>query len=313
MSQSLFSLGFGVGSKNLQGDWLETFYPQPLLNPDPAIVQAVKQVLGYNGGNTIIPFNWDKASELAHLLKHIAPQQSALLVRLAESHRPTVATLLEHDDAPQTVPGAYLKLHLISHRLLKSQQTNLEGLFDLLPNVAWTNLGAVDLNEVAALQLEERIKGRLLDVFSVDQLPKMTDYVVPLDVHIADSARVRLGAYLGSHTRVLHDGCIEANMGVDEQSWVEGSVLNQQLLAMTGEHCSIGAHAHVSIILGDRNHVESGLHIEASTLINLLDAEQNLIRTVKAESLANTHDLSFRRNAQTGAIECLVLATPKPL
>lgn len=309
MTQSLFSLGFGVGSKNLKEQWLEVFYPKPLLNPDPAIIDAVHKVLDYQGGNCIIQFNWDKASELAYLLKHIAPEQSASLVRLAESHRPTVATILADDTAPETVPGAYLKLHLISHRLLKSQQTNLEGLFELLPNVAWTNLGAVDLNELAALQLEERIKGRLLDVFSVDQLPKMTDYVVPLDVHIADSARVRLGAYLGSQTRVLHDGCIEANMGVDAQSWVEGSVLNQQLLAMTGEHCSIGSHAHVSITLGDRNHVESGVHIEANTPINLLDQNAALVRTVTAQTLANTHDLVFRRNRQTGSIECLPLTT----
>src|SRR5690606_27057259 len=138
--------------------------------------------------------------------KTLAPVQSALLTRLAESQNPLVATLLAEDSALTSTPEAYLKLHLLSHRLVKPHGLNLAGIFPLLPNVAWTNRGAVDLAELADRQLEARLKGQLLEVFSVDKFPKMTDYVVPAGVRIADSARIRLGAYVGEGTTVMHEG-----------------------------------------------------------------------------------------------------------
>ena len=189
MSQSLFSIAFGVGTRNREGQWLEVLFPRPLLRPSSVFLERIQTILGYAGGNQVIDFNCAIASDLATALKYIAPEQSALLVRLAESHKPTVACLLEHDAQPVSVPEAYLKLQLISHRLCKPHEINLTDLFKVLPNVAWTNRGAIDVNEVATLQLEERIKGRMLDVFSVDKLPKLTDYVVPKGIHIADAAR----------------------------------------------------------------------------------------------------------------------------
>ncbi|MDG6400825.1 2,3,4,5-tetrahydropyridine-2,6-dicarboxylate N-succinyltransferase, partial [Pseudomonas quasicaspiana] len=224
MSTSLFSLAFGVGTQNRQGAWLEVFYAQPLINPSAELIAAVTPVLSYTGGNQAITFNTDQASKLAEALKSVDAGQAALLTRLAESHKPLVATLLAEDAALTSTPEAYLKLHLLSHRLVKPHGLSLAGIFPLLPNVAWTSQGAIDLNELAPRQLEARLKGELLEVFSVDKFPKMTDYVVPTGVRIADSARIRLGAYIGEGTTVMHEGFVNFNAGTEGPGMIEGRV-----------------------------------------------------------------------------------------
>ena len=325
MSHSMFSIAFGVGTRNRTDQWLEVFFPRPLLHPSSAFLERVKTILGYSGGNQIIDFNFSIASDLAHALRYIAPEQSALLVRLAESHKPTVACILEHDSQPLSVPEAYLKLQLISHRLCKPHEINLTDLFNVLPNVAWTNRGAIDVNEVAELQLEERIKGRMLDVFSVDKLPKLTDYVVPKGIHIADAARVRLGAYVGEGTVVLHEGSINFNAGTQGASTIDGCIAsgvligadstlqggcsmasssNQPLISL-GNHCLINSHAGVGISLGNRNTVEAGLWLTSDTPVTVMDNAQQVLKTVLASELALQDDLSFYRNPETGAVECV--------
>jgi 2,3,4,5-tetrahydropyridine-2-carboxylate N-succinyltransferase len=327
MSSTLFSLGFGVGTQNRQDNWLEIFYAQPLLKPAAELLAAIAPILGYEGGNQAIVFNTNQAIELAQALKTLSPVQSALLTRLAESHNPLVATLLAEDSALTSTPEAYLKLHLLSHRLVKPHGLNLAGIFPLLPNVAWTNHGAVDLAELADRQLEARLKGQLLEVFSVDKFPKMTDYVVPAGVRIADSARIRLGAYVGEGTTVMHEGFINFNGGTEGPGMIEGRVSagvfvgkgsdlgggcstmgtlsgGGNIVISVGEGCLIGANAGIGIPLGDRNTVESGLYITAGTKVALLDADNQLVEVVKARDLANQPDLLFRRNSQTGAVEC---------
>ncbi|MDF2489729.1 MAG: 2,3,4,5-tetrahydropyridine-2,6-carboxylate N-succinyltransferase, partial [Pseudomonas sp.] len=222
MSTTLFSLAFGVGTQNRQGTWLEVFYAQPLLNPSSELIDAVTPILGYEGGNQAITFGPAQASQLADALKHIDATQAALLTRLAESHKPVVATLLAEDTTLTSTPEAYLKLHLLSHRLVKPHGLSLAGIFPLLPNVAWTSQGAIDLGELAEQQLEARLKGELLEVFSVDKFPKMTDYVVPAGVRIADSARVRLGAYIGEGTTIMHEGFVNFNAGTEGPGMIEG-------------------------------------------------------------------------------------------
>lgn len=325
MSQSMFSIAFGVGTRNRDKQWLEVLFPRPLLHPSAVFIDRIKAILGYNGGNQIIDFNFAVASNLATALKYIAPEQSALLVRLAESHKPTVACILEHDAKPVSVPEAYLKLQLISHRLCKPHEINLTDLFNVLPNVAWTNRGAIDINEVAELQLEERIKGRMLDVFSVDKLPKLTDYVVPKGIHIADAARVRLGAYVGEGTVVLHEGSINFNAGTQGASTIDGCIASgvligadstlqggcsmastaSQPLISVGHHCVINSHAGVGISLGNRNTVETGLWLTGDTSVTVLDNAKQLVKTVLASELALQDDLSFYRNPETGAVECI--------
>jgi len=327
MSQSLFSLAFGVGTQNRQGAWLEVFYAQPLLNPAAELVTAVAEKLGYAGGNQAIAITTNQAGELANALKAIDATQAALLTRLAESQRPLVVTLLAEDAALTSTPEAYLKLHLLSHRLAKPHGLNLTGIFPLLPNVAWTSQGAVDLGELAERQLEARLKGELLEVFSVDKFPKMTDYVVPAGVRIADSARVRLGAYIGEGTTVMHEGFVNFNGGTAGPGMIEGRVSagvfvgkgsdlgggcstmgtlsgGGNIVISVGEGCLIGANAGIGIPLGDRNTVESGLYITAGTKVALLDEQNNLVKVLKARDLAGQPDLLFRRNSQTGAVEC---------
>ena len=327
MSATLFSLAFGVGTQNRQGDWLEVFYAQPLLQPAGELVAAIAPLLGYAGGNQAIAITTTQAAQLADALKPLDSAQHALLTRLAESQRPLVVTLLAEDTALTSTPEAYLKLHLISHRLVKPHGLNLTGIFPLLPNVAWTNQGAVDLGELAERQLEARLKGELLEVFSVDKFPKMTDYVVPAGVRIADTARVRLGAYVGEGTTVMHEGFINFNAGTQGPGMIEGRVSagvfvgkgsdlgggcstmgtlsgGGNIVISVGEGCLIGANAGIGIPLGDRNTVESGLYITAGTKVSLLDENDQLVKVVKARDLAGQSDLLFRRNSQTGAVEC---------
>ena len=327
MSISLFSLAFGVGTQNRQGAWLEVFYAQPLINPSAELVAAIAPALGYTGGNQAIAFTSDQASKLAEALKSVDSTQAALLTRLAESHNPLVATLLAEDAPLTSTPEAYLKLHLLSHRLVKPHGLNLAGIFPLLPNVAWTSRGAIDLAELSERQLEARLKGELLEVFSVDKFPKMTDYVVPSGVRIADSARVRLGAYIGEGTTVMHEGFVNFNGGTEGPGMIEGRVSagvfvgkgsdlgggcstmgtlsgGGNIVIKVGEGCLIGANAGIGIPLGDRNTVEAGLYITAGTKVALLDENNALVKVVKARELAGQADLLFRRNSQTGAVEC---------
>lgn len=327
MSNTLFSLAFGVGTQNRQGSWLEVFYAQPLLRPAGELVAVIAPLLGYEGGNQAIAISTTQAAQLADAIKPLDTAQHALLTRLAESQRPLVVTLLADDTAPTSTPEAYLKLHLLSHRLVKPHGVNLTGIFPLLPNVAWTNQGAVDLAELAERQLEARLKGYLLEVVSVDKFPKMTDYVVPAGVRIADSARIRLGAYVGEGTTVMHEGFVNFNAGTEGPGMIEGRVSagvfvgkgsdlgggcstmgtlsgGGNIVISVGEGCLIGANAGIGIPLGDRNTVEAGLYITAGTKVNLLDEQGALVKVVKARELAGQTDLLFRRNSQNGAVEC---------
>ncbi len=327
MSHNLFSLAFGVGTQNRQGNWLEVFYAQPLLNPAAELVAVVADKLGYEGGNQALSLSTTQASELAAALKAIDSVQATLLTRLAESTKPLVAVLLAEDKELSSTPEAYLKLHLLSHRLVKPHGLSLAGVFPLLPNVAWTSEGAIDLGELAEHQLEARLKGELLEVFSVDKFPKMTDYVVPAGVRIADSARVRLGAYIGEGTTVMHEGFVNFNAGTEGPGMIEGRVSagvfvgkgsdlgggcstmgtlsgGGNIVISVGEGCLIGANAGIGIPLGDRNIVEAGLYVTAGTKIAVLDDQNNLVKVVKGRDLAGQADLLFRRNSQSGAVEC---------
>jgi len=328
MSTSLFSLAIGVGTQNQQGQWLEIFYPQPLLNPPAELSTAIAGTLGHQGGNHSYSLDTTQLTSLATAVQAAGFNAEAeLLKRLSHSQKPLVATLLQSDAAPTSTPEAYLKLHLLSHRLVKPHGLNLSGIFPLLPNVAWTSEGAIDLSELPARQLDARINGRLLEVFSVDKFPKMTDYVVPSGVRLADSARIRLGAYVGEGTTVMHEGFINFNAGTAGPGMIEGRVSagvfvgkgsdlgggcstmgtlsgGGNIVISVGEGCLIGANAGIGIPLGDRNIVESGLYITAGTKVALLDEQNKLVKVLKARDLAGQPDLLFRRNSQSGAVEC---------
>ena len=324
----IFSIGLGVGTQNTQNEWLEVFYPQPLVQPATAMVEALGKSLNYQGGNQSIAVSPQQMASLASTLAELGETQAANTAQsLSSSTRPLVCTVLENDEAPQDVPSAYLKLHLISHRLAKPHQLNISGIFAVLPNNAWTNEGAIDLNELTARQTQARMKGQWLSVNCVDKFPKMTDYVVPKGVRIADTSRVRLGAYVGEGTTVMHEGFINFNAGTVGKSMIEGRISagvligegsdlgggcstmgtlsgGGEIIISVGEECLIGANAGIGIPLGDRCTVEAGLYITAGSKVALLDDTNTVVKQLKARELAGKSDLLFRRNSVSGAIEC---------
>lgn len=325
----LFSLGFGVGTNNNKGEWLEVFYPQPLLNPSEAIASAVSEVLGFTGGNQAIALDTAKLEPLVTALEAAdSLDQAAIVKSFANSKRPLVATLLETDAAPSSVPEGYLKLQLISHRLVKPHGLVLDGLFGALPNVAWTNQGAIDLAELPERQLLARLNGELLSVDCVDKFPKMTNYVVPSGVRIAHTARVRLGAYIGEGTTIMHEGFVNFNAGTEGPGMIEGRISagvmigagsdlgggcstmgtlsgGGNIVIKVGKECLLGANAGTGIPLGDRCTIESGLYITPGTKVVMLDDKGVEVDKVKARDLSDKSDLLFRRNSISGAVECL--------
>ncbi|MCB1704679.1 MAG: 2,3,4,5-tetrahydropyridine-2,6-dicarboxylate N-succinyltransferase [Halioglobus sp.] len=323
MTDGAFAFGLGVGTHNSKGHWLEVFFPQPLLHPSQALATALQAC----DNNRAL-----SRDELAALQAALAAAgekaQAQLAAQLLDSERPVVAVFLGDDLPPGSVPEAYLKLHLLSHRLVKPHGTNLEGVFGALPNVAWTSEGAIDLEELPARQLAARLRGDVLEVSCVDKFPKMTNYVVPGGVRIAHTARVRLGAYLGEGTTIMHEGFVNFNAGTEGPGMIEGRISagvmvgtgsdlgggcstmgtlsgGGNIIISVGEKCLIGANAGIGIPLGDRCTVEAGLFVTAGTKVTLLDAEGMPAETAKARDLAGKSDLLFRRNSSTGAVECL--------
>jgi 2,3,4,5-tetrahydropyridine-2-carboxylate N-succinyltransferase len=326
---TLFSIGLGVGTQNQNGDWLEVFYPQPLVNPSEALSTALSAFFSHSEGNHCYAIEQNQLSELAKALEAAGEKALSSQVQAFEgSQRPLVATLLSTDDAPSSVPEVYLKLQLLSHRLAKPHTLNLNGMFGALPNVAWTSEGAIDLNELAQRQLKARMEGRALSVDCIDKFPKMTDYVVPTGVRIADTARVRLGAHIGEGTTIMHEGFVNFNAGTLGTSMIEGRISagvvigagsdlggscstmgtlsgGGNIVISVGENCLLGANAGIGIPLGDRCTVEAGLYITAGSIVSVLDENKELVEKVKGRDLAGKSDLLFRRNSVNGAIECL--------
>lgn len=325
---NLYSIGLGVGTQNNNGEWLEVYYPQPLLQPSEAISQAFTKSLDYTDGNQALSLNSAQLSTLAAALKDAgASDQAAIAEQFANSDRPLVATLLASDEASTSTPEAYLKLHLISHRLVKPHGTDLAGIFGVLPNVAWTNKGAIDLSELPQRQLDARLSGELIEVACVDKFPKMTNYVVPSGVRIAHTARVRLGAYLGEGTTIMHEGFVNFNAGTEGPGMVEGRISagvmlgagsdlggsastmgtlsgGGNMIIAVGKECLLGANSGTGIPLGDRCTIEAGLYITAATKVKVLDDQGQEVEIVKARELAGKSDLLFIRDSISGSVLC---------
>ncbi|WP_306360778.1 2,3,4,5-tetrahydropyridine-2,6-dicarboxylate N-succinyltransferase [Nocardia sp. CC227C] len=222
--------------------------------------------------------------------------------------------------APVDTHDVYLRLHLLSHRLVKPHGLNLDGIFGHLANVAWTNHGPCSLEELELVRLNLRARGPVT-VYGVDKFPRMVDYVVPSGVRIADADRVRLGAHLASGTTVMHEGFVNFNAGTLGNSMVEGRVSagvvvgdgsdigggasimgtlsggGKQIISL-GERCLLGANAGIGISLGDDCVVEAGLYVTAGTKVTLPDGG-----TIKAADLSGKSNLLFRRNSVSGAVE----------
>jgi 2,3,4,5-tetrahydropyridine-2-carboxylate N-succinyltransferase len=226
-------------------------------------------------------------------------------------------------EPPRDAADAYLRLHLLSLRLVRPRSINLDGIFGVLPNVAWTSHGPVDPAELTRVRLAFRAGGETLEVHSLDKFPRMTDYVTPAGVRVADADRVRLGAHLAEGTTVMHEGFVNYNAGTLGHSMVEGRISAGVIVGdgsdvgggasimgtlsgggteviSIGERCLLGANAGLGISLGDECTVEAGLYLTAGTLVTLPDGE-----VVKARTLSGASGLLFRRNSRTGAVEAL--------
>ncbi len=328
MTTPLHSLGIGIATRNSRAELIEIFYPLVLHTPTIEITQVLARIAGYSEGNTSIELSALQLTRLAQL-PPIAEDSSMqdLCRSLSSSTQPVLVTFISDDLAPTSIPEVYLKLHLLSHRLCKPRTLNLTGAFGILRNLAWTNRGAIDLEDLPAKQLEARLKGELLEVMSVDKFPKMTNYVVPKGVRIAHTARVRLGAYIGEGTTVMHEGFINFNAGTEGPAMIEGRISAGVMIGAgsdlgggcstmgtlsgggteiisVGRDCLIGANSGLGFPLGDRCIIEAGLYVTAGTKVLLLDKDNQSVGTIKARELAGKSDLLFRRNSITGAVEC---------
>ena len=320
----LFAFGLGVATGDAAGAPLDVWFPAPLKPADAAVAEAIARAAGGRlGAATRVP-----AAAAAAVADALPAGAAAAAHRmLAELDCPLLAIGLEADVPIRSTAEAYLKLHLLSHRLALPNTLRLDGLFEHLPTVAWTSAGAIDPRELPRRVAAARASGQTLTVHGVDKFPRMTDYVVPDGVRIADGSRVRLGAYLGAGTTVMHEGFLNFNAGALGPNMVEGRVSQGvvlgantdlggsastmgtlsgggQIVISIGERCLIGANAGCGIPLGDRCTIEAGLYITAGAVVQVLDEAGAVVRTVKARELAGQSDMLFIRHSASGAVQC---------
>jgi 2,3,4,5-tetrahydropyridine-2-carboxylate N-succinyltransferase len=291
----------GYGLLTLHGDTvLDAWFPSP--------------VLGATEG--------DPSEELAHLDGGEDDFRGVTrVVRLVE--------IADLDAAPASTEDVWLRLHLLSHRLVKPHGVNLDGVFGLLANVVWTSAGpcAVEGFEQVRAKLRTVVPGHVVQVFGVDKFPRMTDYVLPAGVRIADADRVRLGAHLAEGTTVMHEGFVNFNAGTLGASMVEGRISAGVVVGdgsdvgggssimgtlsgggketiSVGERCLIGANAGIGISLGDDCVVEAGCYVTAGTKVTVTDMDGKPA-VVKAATLSGVDNILFRRNSVSGAVEAV--------
>jgi 2,3,4,5-tetrahydropyridine-2-carboxylate N-succinyltransferase len=238
--------------------------------------------------------------------------------------REIVSIEIDLATAPKDARDAYLRLHLLSHRLVKPHGASLEGIFGLLANVVWTSVGPCAVEGFELTRARLRAKYSHVTVISVDKFPRMVDYVVPSGVRIADADRVRLGAYLAAGTTVMHEGFVNFNAGTLGTSMVEGRISagvvvgdgtdvgggasimgtlsggGKEVISV-GEKCLLGANSGLGISLGDNCVIEAGTYITAAAKVKLPDGE-----VVKAGTLSGASNLLFRRNSLTGGLEVVL-------
>jgi len=284
--------GTGLATVADDGTVLDTWYPSPTLGPDaPDVTADLEPLTGADGARGV----------------------TTVVVR---------TTIDSLSDPPADPRDVYLRLHLLSHRLVVPHEVNLDGVFGLLANVVWTNHGPCPVPGFELTRMRLRARGPVT-VFGVDKFPRMVDYVLPAGVRIGDADRVRLGAHLAAGTTVMHEGFVNFNAGTLGASMVEGRISAGVLVGdgsdvgggasimgtlsgggkevvAVGRHCLIGANAGIGISLGDSCVVEAGLYVTAGTKVTLPDGS-----TAAARTLSGQDGLLFRRNSVTGAVEVL--------
>ena len=290
MSKSSIASGHGIATITTSGTVLDVWFPNP----------------------TLAPLVGQPSPELASLTG---------VDEIRGVKRELVSIEIDISAAPADAKDAYLRLHLLSHRLVKPHGLSLDGIFGLLSNVVWTNHGPCEVEGFELVRARLRTKYGQVIVYSVDKFPRMVDYVVPSGVRIADADRVRLGAYLSSGTTVMHEGFVNFNAGTLGTSMVEGRISagvvvgdgsdigggasimgtlsggGKQVISI-GEKSLLGANSGLGISLGNNCVVEAGTYVTAAAKVTLPDGQ-----IVKAAELSGGDNLLFRRNSQSGALE----------
>ena len=281
---NIYALGLATESSN--GDMLEVYFPYIEFGEKKNILK--KPIVNSSENKKVIEINCD-LSDLSSPIKNIA--------------------------------DAYLRLHLLSYKFVLPNSINLEGLFRALPNIVWTNQGAVSIEDIQSKLLESKINSQNLYIRSIDKFPCLTDYIIPQGVRIADASRVRLGAYLSVGTTIMHEGFVNFNAGTLGKAMIEGRISagvvvgsdsdlgggcstmgtlsggNNTKISI-GKNCLLGANSGLGIPLGDNCIIEAGLYLTSGTKVALYDGS-----IIKASELSNKDNLLFRRNSITGSVE----------
>ena len=276
-------------------------------------------------GSTVLDV-WFPAPALGALTG--TPDQSLIAMvgkdAIRDVSREIVSLEIDLSVPPKDAKDAYLRLHLLSHRLVKPHGQSLDGIFGLLTNVVWTSAGPCAVEGFESTRARLKAQFGHVTVLSVDKFPRMVDYVIPTGVRIADADRVRLGAYLSTGTTVMHEGFINFNAGTLGTSMVEGRISagvvvgdgtdvgggasimgtlsggGKEVISI-GQKCLLGANSGLGISLGDNCVIEAGTYITAASKVTLPDGE-----VVKAATLSGAHNLLFRRNSLTGGLEVVM-------
>ena len=290
-SASRRAWGWGLATVAASGRVLDTYFPAPALG-EPDVAGAPASLTALVGADPVRSVSTE-----------------------------TVQVQVDLDAAPVDTSDAYLRLHLLSHRLVAPRSINLDGIFSALPNVVWTSAGPCDVEGFEDVRARLRAAHGHVTVFGVDKFPRMVDYVLPAGVRVADADRVRLGAHLAPGTTVMHEGFVNYNAGTLGTSMVEGRISAGVVVGASsdvgggasimgtlsgggtqvvsiGERCLLGANSGLGIALGDDCVVEAGLYVTAGTKVGLPDGT-----VVKAAELSGRSNLLFLRNSVTGAIE----------
>ena len=288
--------GYGLATIAGDGTVLDTWYPAPQLGQLPA-------------GRD----KWIVPAEIEDLVGEDARRNVKL---------EAVTIEINLSEPANGTSDAYLRLHLLSHLLVQPNTINLDGIFGQLPNVVWTNAGPVHPDDFTALR--PRLLRAGIQAQGIDRFPRLTDYVTPDRVRIADASRVRLGAHLAPGTVIMHEGFVNFNAGTLGTSMVEGRISQGVVVGdgsdigggasimgtlsgggtekvSIGQRSLLGANSGIGISIGDDCVVEAGLYVTAGTKVNVIDDENTTV--LKAKELSGVNNLLFRRNSLTGAVE----------
>ena len=310
-------IAIGTCTTNLEGKILDVRYDLMQSKDDP-IVNIKSSTASWGSDYNSLLSYYEKSKENNYEITDYSKHP-----RGKREREKIIIHKLEKDESIKDVKDAYLKLHLLSKKLVKPNSINLDGIFAALPNVAWTNHGPMDPMDVDKL----RNNYDFLYIKSLDKFPCLTDYIIPDGVRIADAARVRLGAYLSEGTTVMHEGFINFNAGTLGPTMIEGRISagvtigansdlgggcstmgtlsgGNAIKISVGEDCLLGANSGLGIPLGDRCTIEAGLYLTGGSKVQVMDQENNVVSTVKASELASKSDLLFMRNSLSGAIQC---------